>query len=146
MSIVVEYQRRVRGQVSAPLVLWALVMAVALFLTEARWAGSDGPTLALVDCVALGLLLGWRRRVAAVLIAPALSWAVAWAPLWVAAMIHHGVLAGLLVGLLLITVGWIGVAAAQILVVGAVALLVRALRGPGSSTVTVFGPDGRRDL
>jgi hypothetical protein len=99
-----------------------------------------------IATVLLGVYLGWRRRGAAVFIAPMVSWLFAWLPLWIAAMIHNGFFKGFFVGLFLITIGWIGIGLLEFFGLGAVTFLVRLLRGPSSSSgpdVKIFGPDGR---
>jgi len=91
-----------------------------------------------------GIYLGWRRRAAAVFVAPFVSWLFAWLPLWVAAIIHEGALRGLFWGFFLITVGWIAIGFVEFAWLGAVAFLVRSFRGPmgrGDANVVIFGPD-----
>ena len=122
--------------------LWALAMAVVIFCLEARVGSPD--TLGVVGVgvtVLFGALLGWRRRVAAVFVAPFVSWLWAWFPLWVAAMIHDGFLGGLAIGFFLVTVGWFGIGLLEVAVLGLVALGVRAVRGEGPSDTIIFGPD-----
>ena len=122
--------------------LWAIVMAVVIFCLEARVGSAD--TVGLVGLVAtalFGLVLGWRRRVAAVFVAPFVSWLWAWFPLWIAAMIHDGFFGGIAIGFFLVTIGWLGIGLAEVVVLGFVALVVRAVRGGGDSDVIVFGPD-----
>ena len=135
-------RRRGRGQVSGAMTLWALAMAVVIFCLEARVGAADAVGVCgLAVTILFGALLGWRRRVAAVLIAPFVSWLWAWLPLWIAAMIHDGFFGGLAIGFFLITVGWIGIGAIEVAVLGIVAVIVRSLRGTGESDVVVFGPD-----
>jgi hypothetical protein len=127
-----------------PMVLWALSMAVSLFLLEARIGSRTGTYwFAVAVTAALGAYLGWRRRVGAVIIAPLVSWLFAWFPLVVAAMIHDGVLSGFFVGVFLITIGWIGIGLIEMVWMGMVAFLVRMIRGGrgGSSEVIIFGPN-----
>jgi hypothetical protein len=145
-NIVVEVRRRARGNVTAPMVLWAIVMAVVIFLMEVRWSGSSTPLVAgVVVTAAFGLYLGLARRTAAVLVAPVVSWFFAWPLLWIAAMIHHGFLKGFFAGLFLVTIGWIGIGFAEFVWLGLVALLGRTLRGTrGGPDVMVFGPGGTR--
>ena len=122
--------------------LWALVMAVVFFCLEARIGHAN--TVAAIGFFAsmlFGAVLGWRRRVAAVFVAPFVSWLWAWFPLWVAAMIHDGFFGGLAIGFFLVTVGWFGIGLIEAAVVGVVALLVRALRGGDDDDVIVFGPE-----
>ena len=142
----IEVRQRARGNVTAPMVVWALVMAVVIFLVEAHWSSSSTALVAGVVATALfGLYLGLRRRTAAVLVAPVVSWFFAWPALWVAAMIHHGVVKGFFVGLFLVTVGWLGIGFSEFVWLGLVAMLGRALRGGrGGPDVVVLGPDGTR--
>ncbi len=148
MSFVVQIRQRARGNVSAAMFLWALAMAVVLVMWEASPA-LEGRAIVwgAVASALLGLYLGWRRRGAAVFVAPFVSWGVAWLPLWVAAMFRHGFLKGILVGLFLITVGWLVIGTLEFLVVGGATLIVRSVRGggpgAGDQEVIIFGPDGR---
>lgn len=137
----VEVRRRSRGQVSGAMTAWAILMAVVIFCLEARVGRADVMGWIGVGASALfGALLGWRRRVAAVFIAPFVSWLWAWFPLWIAAMIHDGFFGGLAIGFFLVTVGWIGIGLLEAAVVGIVALVVRSLRGGGDGDVVIFGP------
>ena len=126
--------------------LWAVVMAVVLFLGETHWSSHGGVEVTgVVATVLLGAYLGWSRHLGVVLVAPLVSWLVAWLPLWVAAMIHDGFVRGLFVGLFLVTLGWIGIGASELVGLGLVALVVRALRGRGRGRrepdVVVLGPN-----
>jgi hypothetical protein len=117
-------------------------MAVVIFCLEARVGSAH--TVGLVGLVVtalFGALLGWRRRVAAVFVAPFVSWLWAWFPLWIAAMIHDGFFGGIAIGFFLVTIGWLGIGLAEVAVLGFFAFIVRALRGGGDSDVIVFGPD-----
>ena len=137
----VEVRRRSRGQVSGAMTAWAILMAVVIFCLEARVGRADVMGWIGVGASALfGALLGWRRRVAAVFIAPFVSWLWAWFPLWIAAMLHDGFFGGLAIGFFLVTVGWIGIGLLEAAVVGIVALVVRSLRGGGDGDVVIFGP------
>lgn len=140
-GVFVEVRRRSRGQVSGAMTAWAIVMAVVIFCLEARvGAATTVGAIGVAVTVFFGALLGWRRRVAAVFIAPFVSWLWAWFALWIAAMIHDGFFGGLAIGFFLITIGWIGIGFAEVVVLGVVALIVRSLRG-GDGDVVVFGPD-----
>ena len=142
---VFQVRERAKGNVTAPMVLWATVMAGVLFLLESRLAPQATTAWVGVGVTALfGIYLGWRRRAAAVFVAPFVSWLFAWFPLWIAAMIHEGVLRGLLWGLFLITIGWIAIGFGEFVWLGAVAFLVRMFRGPSGRAepdVVIFGPD-----
>ena len=144
-GVVFQVRERSRGNVTASMMLWASVMAVVLFLYEARIGNHADALWTGVGVTGLfGIYLGWRRRAAAVFVAPFVSWLFAWLPLWVAAMIHEGVLRGLFWGLFLITVGWIVIGFVEFAWLGAVAFLVRSFRGPtgrGDAKVVIFGPD-----
>jgi hypothetical protein len=99
-----------------------------------------------IATVLLGIYLGWRRRGAAVFIAPMVSWLFAWLPLWIAAMIRDGFFRGIFVGLFLITIGWIAIGFLEFFGLGLVTFLVRMFRGPSPTdgpNVIIFGPDGR---
>ena len=141
VRVVTVVGTRARGGWSFATGLWVLVMAVVLALGEARPAGRGTDIIVgLIASAGLGLVLGWRRRLGAVLVAPLLSWIVAWLPLLVAAMVRHGVLAGLVVGAFTVTVGWIAIGGLELVVVGLVALLVARLR-PHGPAVVILGPE-----
>ncbi|MBW4030008.1 MAG: hypothetical protein HIU57_04920 [Acidobacteria bacterium] len=149
MDFVVLVRQRARGNVSVAMVVWAVVMAVVLFIWEVRSAPDVRVSLAgVVATLLLGVYLGWRQRGAAVFVAPMVSWSFAWLPLWIAAMIRHGALKGLFVGFFLVTVGWLLIGTLEFLGLGAVSLMVRRLRGgrppDDDDEVVIFGPDGRR--
>lgn len=147
MSFVVQVRQRARGNVSAAMVVWSVAVAVALVVWEVSPRDDGRAVLSgLVATVLFGVYLGWRRRGAAVFVAPMVSWGFAWAPLWIAAMFRHGVVEGVFVGFFLVTVGWLVIGAMEFVSLGAVTLLVRRLRGAGRSgddEVIIFGPDGR---
>ncbi len=141
---VVQVRQRARGRVGLAMSLWATVMAVVLFLGEAHWGSRGSVELTgVIATTLLGAYLGWGRHVGAVLVAPLVSWLAAWLPLWVAAMIHDGLVRGLFVGLFLVTIGWIGIGVSELVWLGLVALVVRALRGRGrrDPDVVVLGPN-----
>ncbi len=145
-GMVFQVRERARGNVTTPMMLWAVVMAVVIFIREAHRGPQSGALWAGVIATALlGIYLGWRRRGAAVFIAPIVSWLFAWFPLWIAAMIHDGFIKGLFVGLFLITIGWIGIGFLEFFGLGIVTFVVRSFRGPSNSSgpdVIIFGPDG----
>lgn len=137
-----EVRRRSRGQVSVAMTLWAIVMAIVIFCLEARVGRADiVGWIGVATSIIFGAILGWRRRVAAVLVAPFVSWLWAWFPLWLAAMIHDGFFGGLAIGFFLVTVGWIGIGLLEAVMVGIVALAVRSLRGGNDGDIVIFGPD-----
>lgn len=145
MSFVVQVRQRARGNVSAAMIAWSVVMAVVLVIWETRPAADGRAVLSGILATALfGLYLGWRRRGAAVFVAPLVSWSFAWAPLWIAAMIRHGFVKGLFVGFFLVTVGWIVIGTLEFLSLGAVTLVVRTARGNAAGghddEVIIFGP------
>ena len=126
------------------IVLWAIVMTAVIFLLEARYGPTTTVTWSGVGAtVLLGVYLGWRRRSAAVFVAPLISWLFAWPFLWVAALIHDGFIKGLFVGLFLVTIGWIGIGLTELVLLGVVTFVVRALRGSGRDggpDVVIMGP------
>jgi hypothetical protein len=144
--MVFQVRERARGNVTTPMMLWATVMAVVIFLSEANWGSRTSVVwTGVIATVLLGIYLGWRRRGAAVFIAPMVSWLFAWLPLWIAAMIREGFFKGIFVGLFLITIGWIGIGFLEFFGLGIVTFLVRLFRGPsptGGPDVIIFGPDG----
>ena len=146
-GVVLRVRERARGDVGAPVVLWALLMTVVLFMLEARlgprattfWVGFSATAL-------LGAYLGCRRRVGAVFFAPMVNWFFAWPFLIVAAMIEHGFFAGIFVGLFFITIGWIGVALLEVAVLLVVSSLVRQLRASAPERdVVIFAPGQREE-
>jgi hypothetical protein len=143
--VVLQVRERARGNVTSAMMLWASVMAVVLFLLQAHVSSRSGVLWVGIGATALfGIYLGWRRRTAAVFIAPLVSWLFAWLPLWVASMIHDGVFRGFFWGLFAITIGWIGIGLTEFFWLGAVAFLVRLFRGPPDRSepdVVIFGPD-----
>lgn len=149
MSFVVQVRQRARDHVSAVMVVWAVVMTAVLATWEISPA-NDGRSVVsgLIATALFGLYLGWRRRAAAVFVAPVVSWSFAWFPLWISAMIRHGFFKGLFVGLFLITVGWIVIGTFEFVSLGAVTMLVRRVRGPGPQAgndgVIIFGPNDVR--
>jgi len=126
------------------MILWSSAMAVVLFLIESRLAPHAATMWVGVGVTGLfGIYLGWRRRTAAVFVAPFVSWLFAWLPLWVAAMIHDGVVNGFLRGLFLITFGWIAIGFGEFAWLTAMAFLARLFRGPASRDepdVVIFSP------
>lgn len=139
----IKVRQRARGNVTGVMVLWSLAMAIALYLYESHWTSTSAAVWTGVAATGLfGIYLGWRRRIAAVLVAPMVSWFFAWPLLWVAAMVHDGFLRGLFVGLFLVTVGWLVIGLAEFVGLGVVALAVRWARGSARSEgdVVIFGP------
>ena len=147
-TFVVKVKDRTRGNVTTPMVLWSIAMAVVLFLHEARWGDSSKVVwTGVLVTVALGAYLGWRRRVAAVFVAPFVSWLFAGFPLFVAAMIRDGFFRGLVAGFFWDTLGWSIIGGLEFAGLFAVSMVVRVLHrsvpldGP---EVVVFGPDDPR--
>lgn len=145
--MVIQFRERAKGNVTSAMWLWASTMAIVLFLIESRLASHTASVWIAVAVTALfGIYLGWRRRTAAVFVAPFVSWLFAWLPLWVAAMIHDGFISGLFRGLFLITFGWLAIGFAEFVWLAAVAFLVRVFRGPasrGEPDVVIIGPKDR---
>ncbi|HEY5265555.1 MAG TPA: hypothetical protein VIJ40_01950 [Acidimicrobiales bacterium] len=142
-GVVFQFRERARVNVTTPMVLWALAMTVILFIDVV--APSSGVTAIGFGVTALlGIYLGWRRRVAAAMMAPFVSWFFAWFPMVIACMIHFGLLKGFFVGLLTITFGWIGIGFVEFAWVAIVALVVRSLRGtPRDPDVVIIDPRER---
>jgi len=125
------------------MVLWALAMTVILFIDVVAPSSGDTATGFGVSAL-LGIYLGWRRRVAAAMMAPFVSWLFAWFPVVIACMIHFGLLKGFVVGLLTISFGWIGIGFVEFAWVAIVALVVRSLRGtPRDPDVVIIDPGER---
>jgi len=145
-NVFVNVRQQARGNVTRPLVLWAMAMAVVLFVWQvsSTSTGVDHAYEAgLVLTTLLGIYLGWKRRSAATFVAPLVSWMFAWFPLLVASMIHHGIFRGFFEGLATITFGWIGIGFVEFAWLTIVAFLIRLIRGKPQRyepDVTIFGP------
>ena len=128
-----------------PMVLWSSAMAVVLFLHEARWGSMVNVVWSgIAVTLAFGAYLGWQRRVAAVFVAPVISWMFAWFPLIVAAIIRDGFFRGIIAGVFWITVGWLMIAFLEFVGLIFSSMLVRRLRGGPRNEgpdVVIFGPD-----
>jgi hypothetical protein len=141
MNVVFTVRERARGNVSTPVVLWALAMTVVLFI-EVVNPSALVTISGFVITALLGALLGWRRRMGTVIAAPFIGWLFAWFPMEIACMIHFGILKGFLLGLLIITFGWIGVGFVELAWLALVAIFVRSLRGvPRDDRVVIFDPE-----
>lgn len=142
----IQFGKKARGNVTRPLVLWAIIMAVVLFFWEANPSGkSTTDWIGVVSTLLLGIYLGWQRRTAAVFVAPALSWTFAWFPLLVASMIHHGVIKGFFAGIFLDTIGWLAIGFVEFSALAVISFVVRVLRGgPQRSEpeVVIIDPSG----
>ena len=123
------------------MVLWALAMTVILFIEVVAPSAQVTVTGFGVSAL-LGIYLGWRRRMGAIVAAPFVSWLFAWFPMEVACMIHFGILKGFFIGLFTITFGWIGIGFVEFAWLAMVALLVRAIRGTSrDDSVVLIEPD-----
>jgi hypothetical protein len=143
VNVVFTVRERARGNVSTPVVLWALAMTVVLFIEVVK--PSALVTISGFAITALlGALLGWRRRMGTVIAAPFIGWLFAWFPMEIACMIHFGILKGFLLGLLIITFGWIGIGFVELAWLAMVAVVVRSLRGTRSDDrVVIIDPETR---
>ena len=144
--MVIQVRDRAKDNVGAPMVAWALAMAVVLFLLQARYGSRDVVLWMGVGVTALfGAYLGWHRRVGATFVAPFVSWMVAWFPMVVGAMIRVGFIKGLVSGLFWITIGWVLIGFLEfvwLLLVASFVRMLRGSRGPGEPDVVIYGPDG----
>jgi hypothetical protein len=145
-AVFVQARNRARGNVTAPMIIWAIVMAVVIFMIEAsHGAHHDALWVGFGVTGLFGVYLGLRRRVAAAFVAPFVSWMVAWFPLWIAAMVRDGFLKGLAVGFFWVTIGWViigGLEFATLIVIGSFFRLLRGSSGGRDRQVIVFGPGG----
>lgn len=123
------------------MVLWALAMTVILFIEVVAPSAQVTVTGFGVSAL-LGIYLGWRRRMGAIIAAPFVSWFFAWFPMGVACMIHFGILKGFFIGLFTVTFGWIGIGFVEFAWLAMVALLVRAIRRTSrDDSVVLIEPD-----
>jgi len=91
-------QEPARGNVTAPMIIWAILMAVVIFMVEAsHGAHHDALWVGFGATALFGVYLGLRRRVAACFVAPS-SVGCRLVPLWIAAMVRDGFFKGLAVG------------------------------------------------
>ncbi|HEY5093006.1 MAG TPA: hypothetical protein VII60_07050 [Acidimicrobiales bacterium] len=145
-AVFIQARNRARGNVTAPMIIWSIVMAVVLFIAEAHHGAHRGDYWIGFGATALfGVYLGLRRRVAAAFVAPFVSWMAAWVPLWIAAMVRDGFFKGLAVGLFWITIGWIFIGVLEFVTLFVIGSFVRLLRGSSGTRqgdVIVFGPGG----
>jgi hypothetical protein len=143
MSVVFTFRERARGNVSTPVVLWAIAMTVVLFMeivNPSALVTVSGFALTAV----LGGILGWRRRMGTIVVAPFVSWLFAWFPMEIASMIHFGILKGFLLGLVIITFGWIAIGFVELAWLGMVAMLIRSIHGHSSEDrVVIIDPEKR---
>lgn len=143
-GVVFTVRNRAKGKVSTPMVLWALVMTVVLFIDVVAPSATD--TIVGFGVSALfGAYLGWQRRAGAAFAAPFVNWLFAWFPMEIACMIHFGVLKGFLLGLLVITFGWIGIGFVEFVWISMVAALFRSIHGSSGrgddDAVIIIDPD-----
>jgi hypothetical protein len=141
MNVVFTVRERARGNVSTPVVLWALAMTVVLFMEVVNPSALVTASGFVVTAL-LGALLGWRRRMGTVIAAPFIGWLFAWFPMEIACMIHFGILKGFLLGLLIVTFGWVGIGFVELAWLAMVALVVRSLHGaPSDGRVVIIDPE-----
>jgi hypothetical protein len=140
----VSLRTRTRDSASGPLVLWALVTAVALVLWELHGRHYVAVTWAWALYTFLtGALVARRGKSGWLWFAPVVSWLFAWVPLWIATLWRHGFVKGLFVGLFLVTFGWLFVGLAEVLVLGLGAMVGRRGRRHrvDEDDVVIIGPD-----
>jgi len=145
-AVFVQVKGRARGNVTATMIIWSIVMAVVIFMVEAsHGAHHDALWVGFGATALFGFYLGLRRRVAAAFVAPLVSWTIAWIPLWVAAMVRDGFFKGLIVGLFWVTIGWVmigGIEFVTLFIVGGFVRLFRGSSKPRDGDVIVYGPSG----
>ncbi len=145
-AVFVQVKGRARGNVTATMIIWSIVMAVVIFMVEAsHGAHHDALWVGFGATALFGIYLGLRRRVAAAFVAPLVSWTIAWIPLWVAAMVRDGFFKGLIVGLFWVTIGWVmigGIEFVTLFIVGGFIRLFRGSSKPRDGDVIVYGPSG----
>src|ERR1700722_3520624 len=145
-AVFIQVKDRARGNVTAPMILWSIVMAVVIFMCEAsHGAHHDAIWFGFGVTALFGIYLGLRRRLVASFIAPLVSWSVAWIPLWIAAMIRDGFFKGLAGGLFWVPIGWVligGLEVATLFIVGSIFRLLGGSSGRRDGAVIVYGPGG----
>lgn len=145
-AVFVQVKGRARGNVTATMIIWSIVMAVVIFMVEAsHGAHHDALWVGFGATALFGIYLGLRRRVAAAFVAPLVSWTIAWIPLWIAAMVRDGFFKGLIVGLFWVTIGWVMIGGIEFVTLFIVGGFVRMFRGsskPRDGDVIVYGPSG----
>jgi len=77
-AVFIQVKNRARGNVTAPMIIWAILMAVVIFMVEAsHGAHHDALWVGFGATALFGVYLGLRRRVAACFVAPS---SVGWSP------------------------------------------------------------------
>ena len=145
--MIIDMQRKARGNVTIGMVVWSLLMAADLFMIiiMGHKLGTQNVfgLIGIGICVLFGFFLGWQRRSAALFAAPMVSWFFGWFPVLIASMIYWGVITGFLLGMLIDTFGWFLVAFMQILLLGAGAIVARLFRGgQKADSVIIIDPKG----
>lgn len=144
--MIIDMQRKARGNVTIGMVVWSLLMAADFFMiiVLGHKLGTQNVfgLIGIALCILFGFFLGWQRRSAALFAAPMVSWFFGWFPILVASMIYWGVIKGFLLGMLIDTFGWFVVGSVQILLLGIGAIVGRIIHG-GAPTVevTIKGPN-----
>jgi hypothetical protein len=145
-AVFVQVKGRARGNVTATMIIWSIVMAVVIFMVEAsHGAHHDALWVGFGATALFGIYLGLRRRVAAAFVAPMVSWTIAWIPLWIAAMVRDGFFKGLIVGLFWVTIGWVMIGGIEFVTLFIIGGFIRMFRGsskPRDGHVIVYGPSG----
>jgi hypothetical protein len=127
--IIVRVRETTRGSAGAALVMWAIVMAAAIFGVRANMARGLFELIGVIDTFLFGAYLGWRRRMGVLFFAPLVSWMFAWFPLIVGEIIRDGFFRGVVWGILIATVGWIGIGFVEFVALAAIALPFRLVSG-----------------
>lgn len=138
-----DLRERTRAQVSTPVTLWAVTVAVVL-VADVLSTSATPDVVGVVATALLGAYLGWRQRRGVIFFAPLLSWVVAVGPVLVASLIHDGLVAGVVSAALMMSVGWFVVGAVEVVILAVAAGVVHALRhGSRRNEVVIISPGER---
>ncbi len=132
-----------RGKAGAILFLWALVVtygACRLIVANGRHS-SAGEWAILGASLTTGVLLGYRRRLGAVWIAPVILYPIAFVPVLASNWVAHGFVGGLVRSFLELSFLWPLVAAGVVALLLVTALPLRLLvSSRRQSDVVIYGP------
>ena len=148
-SVVVRVREQSRGSIGALVIAWSIVQSISwlgilrdLALTPRWWH------LWLASNLLLGVIIGVRRRMGTVFLAPVVAALINFVPTIVGLQLttDHGVLWGFSAAMLFYALfGWLVYGTVQVTVLFAGAVVGRMLMAPfrHRSGVVIIGPDGQ---